>query len=563
MSSTPKADEEILALKEKIMSNYGINNRIYGDYDKSLSAVCQNGVFVGKKNDDILSFRGVPFALPPTHERRWKKPDPVLPCDDVYEAYYNGKSPIQTEWITEQASYYEQGEDCLYLNIWVNKSSIIENKTVMVFFHGGAYGWGGTADTLYDGHNFVKANPDIILVTAAYRIGLMGFVDLSYMKGGANFPDAQNLGILDQIEALRWVKNNIRSFGGDPGNVTIFGESAGAGSVSLLPFIPQAKGLFRRVIAQSGSVALTFSKKECRDFTRRLIKESGTKSMGDLMSMSEDELKVLNEKLNSYNNFPMRDGKLIPFDPYLPYANGETAGVDMLIGTNAHESNYWIGETGGIVPFKLSLPVKFENDTKGLSSLDKKRVKEFMSMQNVRKLWRMTEFYNEIMFRLPAIKQAELHSMNGGNAYMYYWTIPSSIKYRGACHAVELAYVFGNTDETIYTGSPVDPEISSMIMEMWANFARTGDPSLKNLTWEKYTPVDRLAMVLSKKPHLESDILSAQRKLLSPILHYNISSSYTSLDYNVPYVRKAVGLATAFTAGAVLLGIGLYQTLKD
>jgi para-nitrobenzyl esterase len=163
----------------------------------------------------------------------------------------------------------------------------------------------------------------------------MGFVDLSYFAGGEEYPDAPNLGLLDQIEALRWVRENIRFFGGDPGNVTIFGESAGGGSVSLLPLIPEAKGLFRRVIAESGSVALTFSKKECREFTRRLMKESGIRSMKMLSALTESQLRSLNEKLNIYNNYPQRDGRLIPEDPYAPYENGATADMDMLIGTNA------------------------------------------------------------------------------------------------------------------------------------------------------------------------------------------------------------------------------------
>ena len=309
-------------IKEMISARYGENKRLSGDSDPALTVGCVNGTFAGKTEGDVSVFLGIPFAKPPIGELRWKRPMPVHPDDGVYEAYYNGKSPIQTEWETEQASYYPQGEDCLYLNIWCSCSCTDPKKPVMVFFHGGSYGWGGTADPLYNGKNFVASHPDIILVTVGYRTGLMGFVDLSAVEGGEDFPDAPNLGILDQIEALRWVKQNISGFSGNPDNITIFGESAGGGSVSLLPIIPEAKGLFRRVIAESGSVALTFSKEECADFTRRLLKESGARNMDDLMRMSEDELKRVNEALNMYNNFPQRDGVLIPLDPYEPYKNG-------------------------------------------------------------------------------------------------------------------------------------------------------------------------------------------------------------------------------------------------
>ena len=540
--------------KAVVRSCYGENQRITGEYDATLAAKCRNGVFVGGKSGDVTVYKGIPFAQPPTGALRWKAPVAPESSDGVFEAYYNGKSPIQTEWKTEQASYYPQGEDCLYLNLWVNRSDEQTGKTVMVFFHGGSYGWGGTADPMYDGKALVNKHPDIILVTVGYRTGLMGFVDFSRVHGGKAFPDAPNLGLLDQIEALRWIRENIRAFGGDPDNVTIFGESAGGGSVSLLPIIPQAKGLFRRVIAESGSVALTFSKEECRDFTDRLLMESGARSMKELMLLSEGELMALNEKLNQYNNFPQRDGVLIPKDPYAPYKNGVTADVDMLIGTNADEARYWVGEIGGIVPYRFSIPVKFENDLRVLSGEDKKRVRQFMSMQSGHSIWRMSAFYSEIMFRLPAIAQATLHARNGGRVFCYYWTVPSAIPLRRACHAVELSYVFGNLDETIYTGEPADEALSDTVMQMWTNFARTGDPSSPALAWRPYDAHNRETMIISEQPHMGGDVLPEQRSLLTPLLKYMISTSYATLDYNVPFVRKAI-LMGGIASVAAIAGI--------
>ena len=541
--------------KDEIRASFGVNKEILGEYDEALSVKCFCGTFVGKSEDNVIAYRGIPYAEKPVGERRWKRPEPIEKSEKIFEAYYNGKTPVQTQIDSERASYYSQGEDCLYLNIWTERT--VENKAVMVFFHGGSYGWGGTADPLYDGHNFVMAHPDIVFVTVGYRVGLMDFVDLSYVNGGENFPDAPNLGLLDQIEALRWVQKNIKAFGGNPDNVTIFGESAGGGSVSLLPIIAEAKGLFKRVIAQSGSVALTFSKEECRDYTLKLLEGSGAENMDDLMKLSEEEIIALNSRLDLDNNFPQRDGKLIPENPYLAYKNGETSDIDILIGTNANELNYWIGELGGIVPFRFGIPVKFENDIKILSKDDKRRVKKFMSNLRGHSIWRMAEFYNEVMFRLPAVKQAELHSLSGGNAYMYYWREPSAIKFRGACHAVELAYVFGNTNETIYTGQPADRELSETVMDIWAAFAKTGNPSTPGLEWKPYDVNDRSAMVLQKNPTLKYDILKKHRELLAPLLKYMINASYTELDYNVPFVRKAaVKIATvALTGAAVTIGV--------
>ena len=554
--------DQTIKIKEMTAARYGENKRLSGDYDPALAVCCVNGTFVGKAEGDAGVFLGIPFAQPPTGERRWKRPLPVQPDDGVYEAYYNGKTPIQTEWPTEQASYYPQGEDCLYLNLWCNRACADSKKPVMVFFHGGSYGWGGTADPLYDGKNFVISHPDVILVTVGYRTGLMGFVDFSAVAGGEDFPDAPNLGILDQIEALRWVKQNIGGFNGDPDNITIFGESAGGGSVSLLPIISEAKGLFRRVIAESGSVALTFSKEECADFTRRLLKESGARHMDDLMGMSEEELKKVNEAVNMYNNFPQRDGSLIPLDPYAPYRDGSTVGVDMLIGTNANEINYWVGEIGGIIPFRFSIPIKFENDMRKLHPADRKRVKNVLSHMKGHEMWRMAEFYNEVMFRLPAVRQAEGHAQNGGKAYMYYWTQPSSMRFRGACHAVELSYVFQNPQETIFTGKPADPALTKQVGAMWTNFARTGDPSVPGLDWSVYDEEQRSTAIISRSPHIKSDPLKAQREQLSPLLRYMINASYAALDYNVPFVRKAIAMAMGTAASFAAVGVMLFKASK-
>ncbi len=545
-----------------IRHRYGVNSPVEGEYDESLTAHCKNGTFIGGRAGKALVYKGIPFAKPPVGNLRWKAPQPVDDCDGVFEAYYNGKSPIQTEWPSEQASYYPQGEDCLYLNIWLNETDKTADKPVMVFFHGGSYGWGGTADPIYDGANFVGKQSDIILVTVGYRVGMMGFVDFSIVKGGEDFPDSPNLGLLDQIEALRWVQKNIGAFGGNTENVTVFGESAGGGSVSLLPIIPQAKGLFKRVIAESGSVALTFSKEQCQNVTEKLLKAAGAESMQDLMALTEAELKLVNESVNDINNFPQRDGKLIPLDPYLPYENGESAGVDIMIGTNSDEMNYWIGEIGGMMLYRFTSSVKFENDLKSLSYVGKRRVKKFIDSLEGPNIWRVSEFYNEMMFRLPAIYQAQEHSKNGGKAYMYYWTVPSAIPDRKACHAVELAYVFGNLEETIYTGERADEDISDAVMQMWTNFARTGNPSTDEIEWKPYDVNDRASLVISDKPHMSKDVLHKQRKMLSPLLKRMINPSYAELDYNVPYVRKLLAgglLAVSGVAAAAVLTAKLFK----
>ena len=541
-----KKADKISEEKARVRALFGENKELKSDPNKAHSVKCLNGVFVPKVDGTVRIFKGIPFALPPIKERRWKKPLPIPDNDKIFEAYYNGKSPIQTVIDSERSSYYPQSEECLYLNIWVNDACQDKNKPIIVFIHGGAYGWGGTADPLYDGLNFIKLHPDVILITIAYRVGLFGFVDLSYLKGGEDFEDAPNLGIYDQIEALRWINKNGPLFGGDINNVTIFGESAGGGSVSILPLIKEAKGLFHRVIAESGSLALTYAREECKSFTDKLIKETGTDSMDVLMKMSTEKLAKFNEKLNDSNNFPMRDGKLIPVDPYEPYKQGLTKDIDMILGTNANELNYWIGELGGLFNYSAGMPIKYGVDTAKISKEDMVNVKAFMKQAKGNKVTRITEFYNEIMFRLPAITQADAHSENKGNVYMYYWKEESKIPLYKACHAVELAYVFYNIDETIYIGEKADEGLARAVSTMWVNFAKTGNPSLEDITWDKYNSKERKTITFKKdKIKVENDILAKQRELLFPVVKYMINPGYADVEKNATFFDKTSSAISA------------------
>lgn len=550
-----KGKDKISLEKKRVQSLFGDNKELKENPDKEHSVKCLNGVFVPKVIDTVRVFKGIPFALPPIGNKRWKKAEPVINSDKIFEAYYNGKSPIQTVIDSERASYYPQSEDCLYLNVWVNDACKDQNKPIMVFIHGGAYGWGGTADPLYDGLNFIKLHPEVILITIAYRVGIFGFIDLSYLKRSEGYEDAPNLGILDQIEALRWINKNGKAFGGDINNVTLFGESAGGGSVSILPLIKEAKGLFHKVIGESGSLALTYAKEECKAFTDKLIKAAGTDSLDDLIKLSTDEIAKFNEKLNEANNFPMRDGKLIPIDPYEPYLNGETKDIDMIMGTNANEMYYWIGELGGLFNYSAGMPFKYKADIANVSKEDMPCIKSFMKIAKGNKVARISEFYNEIMFRLPAIKQAEGHSSNGGNIYMYYWKEESKIPLYKACHAVELAYVFYNIDETIYTGEKADEELARTVSNMWVNFAKTGNPSIENVTWNKYN-VDERKTIIFKKGNIkeESDVLKEQRETLFPIVKYMINPGYADIEDSLSVLDKTnAAINAAFSCISTLV----------
>uniref|UniRef100_UPI00140BB4B6 carboxylesterase/lipase family protein n=1 Tax=Paenibacillus turpanensis TaxID=2689078 RepID=UPI00140BB4B6 len=557
-SSSSITTETETAMKQM----YGENKELTGDYNKKSAVVTNNGTYVGKEEKRVVSYKGIPYAKPPVGKLRWKPPVEVDKSNKVFEAYYFGKSGIQTKTETERASYYEQGEDNLSLNIWTSSDSTSPLKPVMVYIHGGSYGWGGTSDPMYDGHNFVEAHPDVILVTINYRIGMMGFIDFSIVPGGEHYSDSRNLGILDQIMALKWIQQNITNFGGNASNVTIFGESAGGGSVSVLMSTPAAKGLFSRAIAQSGSIALTYGEGECLNLTQMLMQKSGASTMDDLLALSEEKLTEFNKNLNEYNCFPTRDGKLIPNDLYKAYEQGAGHDVDLLIGTNADEARYWVGEIGGLFKYKLMLPILYQNNVTQISKEDKKYVNAFMNMQDDQPIWKMTEFYNEVMFRVPAILQAQYHANNSGNTYMYYWTYPSAIKDYGAAHAVELAYVFNNLDQTLYNGNNINKELASTVQEMWVNFAKTGNPSTSTLKWPQYNQVTRTTMVLGSKSHVEDDVLGEQRKMIEPLMKYHFNGRYSELSLWVPHVYKLVGVAATIFVSLLIITIFFVKRIR-
>ncbi|MCQ2959494.1 MAG: carboxylesterase family protein [Bacteroidales bacterium] len=534
----------------KISIVYNENKIITEEYPDSLSAACHNGTFVGIQQNGVISYKGIPYAQQPVGDLRWRPAREALPDDKVYQAFYYGKSPIQTEWPTELASYYEQGEDCLYLNVWSHANDSLKNLPVVVFIHGGAYGWGGTSDPLYDGQSFVEAHPDVIFVSVGYRTGIMGFIDLWAVDSVGDYKESCNLGLLDQVAALKWIQKNISSFGGDPSNVTLWGQGSGAGCVSLLTIMEQARGLMKRVIIESGTVALTYSKLECQPLTKMLLKETKATCMDDLLKLSSDELKELNEKLNGYANFPMRDGIVLPESLYEAYENN-SSDVEMLIGTNSDEFRYWITEVGGMLAYRMMLPILFGNNTDLMTNTDKNLAYDFINKKKVKKVWRITEFYNDVIYRIPSINQASSNSRSQANTYMYYWTYPSTKKNLKACQGVELPFLLNNLEQNVFDEESVDSAMAYKVQEMWVNFIKTGNPSTENVDWQPYSEKSRQTMYLGKDCRLVKDPMLSQRKKLESMSKYYLNGNDNSNTLRMPWIYKVA----ATSAGVIGVGV--------
>ena len=532
------AEEQMKALneaREQLRAQYGENKKISdGNYDHSLAVKCVNGTFVGKKTENIIAYRGIPFVgKPPVGELRWKAPVEVRPDDGVYEAYYNAKSAYGNEQL-ETGSLFYQDEDCLYLNVWKSDDGAAKKKPVMVWIHGGAFEAGGTVDPMFDCHNFVKENSDVIVVTIAYRLGPFGFLHLSHLPDGKDYADAQNLGLLDQLMALKWVHENIAGFGGDPDNVTIWGESAGAGSCTMLPLIDGSHAYFKRVIAQSGSPNQTKSAEEGIACTNILMDVLGCKTVAELQKVDAQKIMDASAVL-SLCQFPERDGHYLPLDPYAAYAGGAAKDIAILQGCNKDEFDFFVAGFG-LEGFREWGTERKSKWLAGVPEKDKNLVDSFLRDVKAGESYEKdSRLFSHIWFIDPIFKLSECQTKGGGKSYTYYFTPESSVPLVKSGHSIELAGIFNHSEMTFDTGRVFDETFSKTMRKMWVQFAKTGNPSLsaeispdgKAKVWPLYDQKDKRVMVFDEfNIHPEKE---AQRKIVDWNRTYLLTKYYMLL----------------------------------
>ena len=438
-------------LKSIIRARYGENHRITGEYNKDLAVKCINGTFVGVKDGDVIAYKGIPFVgEQPVGKNRFKKPVPFGTDEGVYEAYHFAKGSLQPESQDDAGALAVVGEDCLYLNIWTNAANTDRKKPVMVWIHGGGFTQGSTVNPLYEGYNFVRDNSEVIFVSIAYRLGGLGFIHLSHLPDGKDYPDAQNLGLLDQTMALKWVHENIAAFGGDPENVTIFGESAGCGSVTMLPLIPEARCYFRHVIAQSGTPVFSSSTEEAIAATNELLEALGCKTVADLCACPAEKIADTAGTILALRDWPERDGKLIPLDPYGAYLDGEAREIDILEGCNKDEMGQFacfMTPAGFTEYFNARYDYRFST----MTAEDVEKAKSFMDNTAGNRFFKTFKFGDQVFFLAPVFRMSENHTAAGGRTYHYYFRVETSKPYFLSGHAAELPPVLNNPQDTFFT----------------------------------------------------------------------------------------------------------------
>ena len=499
-----------------------------GNYDKSLAVKCNNGTFVGKETDELIIWKGIPYATQPVGKLRWKKALPAADNDGVYNATKPGPVPIGP--VNDTMGTAEFGEDCLVLNIYCNTSCTDSKKPVMVWIHGGGFCAESQASPLYDLTSIAKQCPDILFVSIDYRLGFMGFMNFERVPGGENFKEAGNLGLLDQLEALRWVQKNIAGFGGNPDNVTIFGESAGSASVTFLPLIDGSEGLFKRIIAQSANIAYCDTMEHGIHVTQNFRSVTGCQTMDELMELTTEQL--VDAYLKAYTidkncllggaNFPLLDGVTLPedrADMYKMWGDEKRAKIDMMIGSNQDEIRYFVPFEGGEEGFLNTLRWITKRDRALLNEQEKAMYDEFMAtLANESEGSRLEQYCNDLNFRAGNTNMAIRHAAAGGNTYMYFIKKPVITPELGAIHAVEITYLFDTctldpmgSEKIVGTD---ECEFRHVAKEMWANFARTGNPSTNKYEWKKFTGDDRQTMVFDDAIGMQKDIFGRREDLM-------------------------------------------------
>ena len=490
-----------------VIPKYGENRPVTdGKYNKSLAVKCINGTFVGQKQENVLSFKGIPYVgAQPVGDLRWKAPVDVTPCNGVFEAFYYGKSPVQSPG--DPAALYPMGEDCLSLNIWKAEGPAA-GRPVMVWIYGGAFEVGGTTDPQYDCVNLVKENPDVIFVTINYRVSFMGFFHLAHLADGADYQDAPNLGLMDQMMALKWVHENIAAFGGAPENVTIWGESAGGASCSLLPLVKGSHRYFRRAIIQSGSPTQTRTPEQAIVCTDKLMETLGCKTVADLKQVSAGKLAEAWTELYGFfqklgiRTFPERDGKYLPLDTWKAYEEGAAKDIVLLQGCNKDEMNTFLGVVG-VDAWNAWADSRLEEKRAQLTDAEKVLVQRYMDAIPGERHEATVRLFSQIMFIAPQIRLSEAQAKAGGKSYTYYYTVESALPLIKSGHASELSVVFNHPEFQDFTGRSYDEAFCRAMRKLWVQFARTGTPSPE---WPLYNLQDKPVMVLDEKNiHLSTE----------------------------------------------------------
>ena len=488
-----------------------------------------SGPIRGADDGRVTSWKGVPYAAPPVGDLRWRAPQPAPPWTTVADASAYGfvcPQPVDPRIPIDLGA--PQDEDCLTLNVWASSDTAAgDGKPVMVWVHGGAYIIGSASQPLYDGR-VLAADGEAIVVTVNYRIGALGFLDLSEFDSTRRRFDT-NLGLRDVLAALRWVRDNIAAFGGDPDRVTLFGESAGAGIITTLLTSPAAEGLFSAAIAQSSPATSVYDISRAHGITRLVLDKLGM-TTSDVERLPQVPVDVMVAAATDvFYDVPVRnpgtlafapivDGDVVPDYPVKLAREGRSHPVPLIIGTNKHEAALFKWMKSPLMPITpeainaMFTELAAEQPTLQLPTEDTIGT----TYAGLRGKARGMGVARDIGFRMPSVWLAEGHSAVAP-VYLYRFDFATpmlKLLRIAAAHATELPFVWGN----LVTG-PKDPTfklgglksgavVSERIRARWLNFAIQAKPTglPGEPEWPPYREPDRACLLIDRQDAVASDI---------------------------------------------------------
>lgn len=476
-----------------------------------------SGPVTGRRGPGCTAFLGIPFAAPPVGARRWSPPKPPTPWTEPLDATTNGAACWQPtggplDGLVPGMGSDHQGDDCLNLNVWT--PAIEGSRPVLVWVHGGAFSLGANSLSVYDGSRLAAAN-DVVVVAINYRLGALGFLVLDDPSC------TPNVGLLDQVAALEWVRDNVAAFGGDPSRVTLFGESAGGGSVLSLLSMPSARGLFASAIVQSGATDLLLDRARAAEVAETFSRCAGVEpgdndalralSGPEVIAAQADAAMQLFGTVGTMPFHPCVDGEVLPTS-WLDAATSGTNPVPVIIGTTRDEMDL----------FKMFDP--------GAASLDDVQLRTRLGSAggdadaiigayaetgatDPPEVWRRAN--TDLAMWLPALRIAAARAAHGP-VWMYRFDWEAASPDMGAPHGVDIPFAFGTIDVGGWDAFVSDPasamELATRIGRAWSTFARTGAPSFEPLEWPQYDATRRSTAILGRTVEIQYDPNGAVRR---------------------------------------------------
>jgi para-nitrobenzyl esterase len=487
---------------------------------------------VTSSDSNVRMFKGIPFAAPPVGDLRWKPPQPASSWTGVKQASAFGPRCMQGR-IFEDMIFRDSGpsEDCLYLNVWTPARGNSAKLPVMVWIYGGGFAAGSASEPRQDGERL--AQKGVVVVSFNYRLGVFGFYAHPDLARESGRNAAGNYGLLDQVAALKWVHANIANFGGDPQNVTIFGESAGSFSVSALRASPLTAVLFEHAIGESGAYfgttlhAAPLSDSEAEG--KRFADSIGAHTLADMRSRPAADLMALTLKRKKIYFSPNLDGYFLPEDVASIYAAGKQRHIPLLAGWNADEGSYlqfFDKDAPTLQNYVARLHKQFGADADKL-------LKAYPASDDEQAKRSAQELAGDQFIAYSTWKWLEMQDATGGApVYRYRFEEappadpldPHSAS-RGAYHSAEIEFVFEALASKKLPWRTQDRKLSEMMATYWSNFAKTGDPNSDDLPrWPVYSKQDGYqVMHLAAEPHAAPDQLRARYELLDSLASFHSS----------------------------------------